>query len=58
MRTEESLYIRILLWAYSKQDGFTDQEIANEFKLHENTGGLYRWYLEVFRRGSNEIIHP
>ena len=54
MKTKESIYIKILLWAYERSaDGFTETELSTNFGLN-NDPGLYRWYLKVFRGGTND----
>lgn len=55
MKSKESLYIKILLWAYEKStDGFTESELFDNFQLDEL--GLRRWYLKVFRESPSLII--
>lgn len=54
MKTEQSIYIRILLWAYDKQiDGFSEKELFEEFGFNEEMD-LSKWYLKVFRNGTND----
>ena len=55
MNNKESLYIKILLWAYEKStDGFTENELFENFQLDRL--GLRGWYLKVFRESSSLII--
>lgn len=45
-KTEDSLYIKILLWAYKKQEsGFTQQEMFDDIKIAENKK---MWILNMF----------
>lgn len=47
MKTEETLYIQILIWAYRKQDaGFRWEELKTKFNL---TPEQDQWALKVFR---------
>lgn len=47
MNTDETLYIRILVWAYQKQEaGFTWAELVKEFSL---TNEQNEWAEKVFR---------
>jgi hypothetical protein len=47
MKTEESLYIKVLLWAYYRQEsGFTWGELHEEFHLSEEQK---RWIEMIFR---------
>ena len=47
MESEKSLYIKILVWAYSKQEsGFTWKEMEDRFNL--NTEQI-QWVLKIFR---------
>lgn len=47
METEESLYIKILIWAYEKQDvGFSMEELEEKFNLSPEQK---QWVLKVFR---------
>lgn len=44
--TEESLYIKILIWAYEKQDiGFSFTELTEKFKLSNDQR---KWVVKVF----------
>jgi hypothetical protein len=53
MKTEESLYIKILIWSYNKSStGFTHEELEKEFKLKEGDGEAYKMYLKLFRNGT------
>ena len=53
MRTEESLYIKILEWAYNKgEDGFKWDDLKSEFTL---TQPQEHWVIETFRN-KKEII--
>lgn len=55
MENKESLYIKILLWAYEKSiDGFTEEELFETFNLKALE--LRGWYLKVFRESSHLII--
>ena len=46
-KTEDSLYIKILVWVYKRQeDGFSWADMKNEFNL---TPGQEQWALKVFR---------
>lgn len=45
-RTEKSLYIRILIWAYNKQEkGFTWGELHNAFNLND---AQQQWVEKIF----------
>lgn len=60
MKTEESFYVKILLWAYDKTAsgvGFTDDELLNHFDLKNGNGEKYRLYLKLFKTGTNDN-HP
>ncbi len=47
MKTEESLYVKILIWAYEKQNvGFTMKELEEKFNLSPEQE---QWVLKVFR---------
>jgi len=47
MKTEETLYIKILTWAYQKQEkGFHWEELKNKFNL---TSEQNEWALKLFR---------
>lgn len=47
MKTENTLYIRILIWAYNKQEsGFLEKDLFQEFDLNSEQ---IKWYLKVFR---------
>ena len=47
MKTENSLYIKILIWAYEKHEsGFTIEELKDKFSLNKNQE---QWLLKVFR---------
>ena len=47
MKTEETLYIKILVWAYSRQEqGFTWGDLKTEFKL---TAEQEQWVQKIFR---------
>ena len=46
MKIKDSLYIKILIWAYEKQDaGFSFRELREEFNL---THDQEQWVLKVF----------
>ena len=46
MKTEESLYVKILIWAYEKQDaGFSMKELNDKFNLSHDQE---QWVLKVF----------
>lgn len=51
MKTEESFYIKILLWAFNKKDGFTEQELLDEFNI-ENESVEYFKYIRLFKDGN------
>lgn len=51
MKTQESLYVQILEWAFYKHEGFTEQELLDTFKLKDEEWRL-QWYLRVFRNGN------
>ena len=45
--TKESLYIKILVWAYERQDeGFTWKDLTDEFKLNNRQ---LQWVQKIFR---------
>lgn len=47
MNTEESLYVKILIWAYKKQEsGFTWKDLEDEFSL---TNYQMQWVQKIFR---------
>ncbi|OHA17800.1 MAG: hypothetical protein A2664_04315 [Candidatus Taylorbacteria bacterium RIFCSPHIGHO2_01_FULL_46_22b] len=47
MKLKESLYIRILVWAYEQQEaGFTWEDLTNEFKLNNKQ---LQWVQKIFR---------
>lgn len=47
MKSEESLYIKILIWAYERQEaGFTWGDLTNEFKLSDKQ---LQWVQKIFR---------
>lgn len=47
MKTKESLYIKILIWAYNRQElGFTLEDLKKEFNLNKSQE---QWVLKVFR---------
>lgn len=49
------LYTDILVWAFDHQEGFTEQEIVDEFGLRKNkTPDRWRWYQRVFLTGTND----
>lgn len=49
MKTEKNLYIKILVWAYKKQEaGFFEEDIFKEFNLSKEQ---ITWYLKTFRSG-------
>ena len=57
--TEKTLYIRILIWAYNKQEkGFSWEELRTAFKLNYDQE---QWVLKIFRsnmpRNENLIDH-
>lgn len=53
MKTNDSLYIKILLWAYEHHDGFCEQDLIDEFKLRDEDW-KYRWFLTIFKNGTND----
>ncbi len=54
MKTEESLYIKILLWAYDRQAlGFREEELISHFELNKSPE-LRAWYQTTFRHGTND----
>lgn len=47
MKTEDTLYIRILIWAYNKREaGFIEKDLFQEFGLDTEQ---IKWYLKIFR---------
>ena len=47
MKTEESLYIKILIWTYERQEsGFMWDELEKEFELIDEQ---MRWVQKIFR---------
>lgn len=47
MQVQEGLYIKILIWAYNRQEsGFTWADLKKEFNL---TSGQEQWVQKVFR---------
>jgi hypothetical protein len=59
MKTEEGLYIRILIWAYNRQEsGFTWDDLKREFELNSDQE---QWVQKIFRSnmptGDNLIDH-
>lgn len=58
MKTEESLYIKILIWAYENSvRGFTEQELFEKFKIIPNSTE-YRLYLKLFKDGNSSSGNP
>lgn len=60
MKTEESFYVQILLWAYEKTaagTGFTESELEEKFDLKNNAGDKHKLYLKLFRDGTSDN-HP
>lgn len=51
MKTEESFYIKILIWAYNQTNGFTEKQLFDEFKI-EPGSTEYKLYLKLFRSGN------
>ncbi|OGZ35488.1 MAG: hypothetical protein A2815_00575 [Candidatus Portnoybacteria bacterium RIFCSPHIGHO2_01_FULL_40_12b] len=47
MKTKDTLYIKILVWAYGKQeDGFSWEDLKKEFQLSSTQE---KWVVKVFR---------
>lgn len=47
MKTEDTLYIKILIWAYEKQeDGFRMEDLKKKFNLNQ---AQEQWVLKIFR---------
>lgn len=58
MKTENSLYIRVLLWAYEHSvQGFSEQELLDEFKIAPGTVE-YKLYLKFFKDGNSTSGNP
>lgn len=57
MKTEESFYIKILLWAFSKTKGFTEKELFDEFKIQSGSTEYYL-YLKLFKEGNYSSGNP
>lgn len=59
MNTEESLYVKILIWAYDRQEsGFKWKDLEGAFSLNQEQ---MRWVQKIFRSnmpaGENLIDH-
>lgn len=50
MKTEESFYIKILLWAFNKKDGFTEKELLDNFKINSYSKEFHM-YSALFKGG-------
>jgi len=50
---QESLYVRILVWAFEQRQGFSEQQLLDEFDIKGGTE-TYQWYQHVFRFGTND----
>jgi len=47
MKTEDTLYIKILIWAYKKQEaGFSWEDLKKNFQLNS---AQEQWVLKIFR---------
>lgn len=58
MKTEESFYIKILIWAYENSvRGFTEQELFEKFKIIPNSTE-YKLYLKLFKDGNSSTGNP
>jgi len=57
MKTEESFYIKILIWAFSKTKGFTEGELFQEFKILPGSTEYYL-YLKLFKDGNSSSGNP
>jgi hypothetical protein len=57
MKTEESFYIKILIWAFSKTKGFTEAELFQEFKIIPGSTE-YCLYLKLFKDGNSSTGNP
>ncbi len=57
MRTEESFYIKILIWTFSKTKGFTEKELFDEFKISSRSTEYYL-YLKLFKGGNPSSGNP
>jgi hypothetical protein len=58
MKTEESLYIKILLWAYDNSvQGFSEQELFEKFEITPGSVD-YKLYLKFFRDGNSSSGNP
>ena len=54
MESEETLYIKILVWAYYQgEDGFTWKEMIEKFNLSDTQSS---WATEVFRKYGDELF--
>lgn len=52
MKTKDSLYVRILVWAYEKsKTGFTEQELLDKFEIKQGSVE-YKLYLRLFKGGN------
>lgn len=60
MKTENSFYVKILLWAYERTAsgvGFTEDELFDEFDTIKSSVEKRQLYLKLFRSGTNDN-HP
>ncbi len=58
MKTEESLYIKVLIWTYNNSvNGFTEQNLLDQFKIDVGSNE-YKQYLKFFRNGSDFNGNP
>lgn len=58
MKTKESLYIKILLWAYENSaQGFSEQELFEKFEIVPGSVN-YKLYLKFFRDGNSSSGNP
>lgn len=53
MKTDKKLFVKILTWAFERQDGFAEQELIDEFEIRVSDS-KYRWFLMVFKEGTND----
>ncbi|MCX6757522.1 MAG: hypothetical protein NTZ44_01400 [Candidatus Nomurabacteria bacterium] len=57
MKTEESLYIKILIWAFNKPNGFTEVQLFDKFKIISGSTE-YFLYLKLFKDGNSSTGNP
>lgn len=58
MKTEESFYIKVLVWAYENStEGFSEQDLFKKFNI-DSSPVQHRLYLKFFRDGNITSGNP